>query len=144
MPSRRRAFLLLLGLLATSGLVAASLRFYPARQLVWLASEAEGRKKAAAERRPVMLDFTADWCTACQVLATKNLVDPRVVAEAQGFVAIKVDATKEDDEAEAILARYRVSSLPTLLFLDAQGNEKVRLVNPTETAEILDALRKTR
>lgn len=78
---------------------------------------------AAAKRacRPVMVDFFAEWCTACKELDHKTYPDASVRAEAQRFTAVKVDATHESAELEAIQARYGVVGLPTIVFINGRG-----------------------
>jgi len=50
-----------------------------------------------------------------------------VRAEAGRFVAVKVDATDdENDQINKIKEKYHVVGLPTVVVLDSNGQEKVR------------------
>jgi thioredoxin:protein disulfide reductase len=101
----------------------------PERQLTWVDSEQAGRATAEAEKRPLLIDFTADWCVACKELAKHTFADPRVMQTAAHFVAIKVDATNQDDpQVEAISEKYGVKGLPTVVILDSTGQERKRFV----------------
>lgn len=98
-----------------------------APEIVWLADENEGRAKALAEGKPVLLDFGAEWCTACKELEHKTFPDPLVRTEAARFVAIRVDAT--DDEApdtKRLTEKYKIVGLPTVILLDKDGSEVTR------------------
>ncbi len=78
--------------------------------------------RAAAEGKPVVIDFGAEWCAACKELEHITYVDPRVVETARGFVPLYVDATRSSDPAVAdVLGRYGVKGLPTVLFLAPDG-----------------------
>lgn len=89
--------------------------------IAWETSHDRGLAHAKAWHRPVMIDFGAEWCEACKELELKTYVDPRVRAAAQHFVAIRIDATTIDDNVQKLLDRYGVMGLPTVVFIDSQG-----------------------
>ncbi len=76
---------------------------------------------AKAEKRPVLIDFGADWCIACKELDKLTFVDAAVQQEAARFVAIKVDATNETDDLTTLQTRYGVVGLPTIFFIGSDG-----------------------
>jgi thiol:disulfide interchange protein DsbD len=99
----------------------------PKAQLQWLASESQASQEAQTGHRPMIVDFGAEWCGACKELATHTFADDKVREEAGRFVAVRVDATDEDNEQVAkIKDKYHVVGLPTVVVLDSQGQEKVR------------------
>jgi thioredoxin:protein disulfide reductase len=79
-------------------------------------------EQAKQARQPVMIDFTAEWCVPCKQLELETYIDPRVRAEVQRFVAVKIDATEMTPVIEKIFQRYGVESLPTIVFLDSTGH----------------------
>ena len=90
---------------------------------------------ANAKGKPVLLDFYADWCASCKVMAKTILQDKQVLAALNDFITIKVDVTKNNAETKAVLAYFQVVAPPTFLFFDAEGNElyNLRLVGETST-----------
>jgi thiol:disulfide interchange protein DsbD len=99
----------------------------PKAELQWLDSEESARTQASKEHRPVIVDFGAAWCGACNELATHTFADSTVRAEAGRFVAVRVDATDDDNEqVNKIKDKYHVVGLPTVVVLDSNGDEKVR------------------
>jgi thiol:disulfide interchange protein DsbD len=89
--------------------------------IVWETDHAKAVQKAKEQHKPMMVDFTAQWCQACQELEHKTFVDPRVRAEAQRFVALKIDATTIDDAVDALFKKYGVLGLPAVVFVSSEG-----------------------
>ena len=82
---------------------------------------ADQRARAREAGQPVIIDFWANWCKLCLVLDKKVWTDSQVIAEAQRFMTLKVDATKSDAAMEAIWEEYQVAGLPTIVFIDSRG-----------------------
>jgi len=114
----------------------------PRGHLEWEASEQGARSRATTEARPVLIDFTAEWCGACKELARDTFADPTVMAEASRFVAVKVDATEEDDpKVDQIKNKYNVVGLPTVILIGKNGDERQRFTEFVPPAQFLEALR---
>lgn len=74
--------------------------------------------------KPVVIDFYADWCLPCKELDEKTFGDGRVGNELQRFTRIKADLTAAEDPAtKALTKQYGIVGVPTIVFLDASGNE---------------------
>ena len=86
----------------------------------------EALRKARSSRKPLMIDFWAEWCGWCQRLDQTTYLDPDVIKLAEGFVAVKVNTEGSPHEAEVAL-RYDVASLPTIAFVSPGGRLITRL-----------------
>ena len=95
--------------------------------IVWEPYSEEAFKTAVEQKKPVMIYFAADWCGPCHILREDVFTDADVRAEAERFARFKVDVTKEEPAAVAIQARYSAAALPTVVFIDSTGSERVRL-----------------
>jgi thiol:disulfide interchange protein DsbD len=114
----------------------------PKGELQWLDSEAEGLQLAEREHRPVIVDFGAAWCGACKELTSHTFADANVRSEAGRFVAVRVDATDEDNaQVSAIEKKYKVVGLPTVVVLDSRGKEQARFNEFVPPERFLAAIR---
>ncbi|WP_248340678.1 protein-disulfide reductase DsbD family protein [Anaeromyxobacter paludicola] len=89
----------------------------------WEHDEPAALARARAEGRPVIIDFWADWCAACQELDHLAWADPRVREEAKRFVTLKVDGSTDDPAFEAAYKKYAVVGMPTVVLIDGKGRE---------------------
>jgi thiol:disulfide interchange protein DsbD len=98
----------------------------PPPTIKWERNFDEALKKARKAGKPVIVDFWADWCSWCHRLDKNTYADPWVARKAQDFVAVKVNTEGSRKELE-VARRYRVTSLPTILFLSPEGHQLFRL-----------------
>jgi thiol:disulfide interchange protein len=118
------------------GLIAASLGLFwvmfgateappvgqGAARLAWGTSYARAAEQAAREGKPLLVDFTASWCNACNELEAEVFEQPAVRAMLmRQFVLVKVDFDADTPESNALLARFGVSGLPSVVFVSPDG-----------------------
>jgi thiol:disulfide interchange protein DsbD len=72
----------------------------------------------------VVLDFYADWCVDCIIMARTTFADPRVVQALQPVLTLQADVTANDAEDRALMSHLGVIGPPTLLFFDQMGEER--------------------
>lgn len=90
-----------------------------------------------ARGRPVLVKFSADWCTVCNSNEAV-LADAAIRARIAAVPAVVVDVTDYGDETRALLSRFSVAGPPTLFLLDAAGREipGSRLIGPITVADV--------
>jgi thiol:disulfide interchange protein DsbD len=116
----------------------------PARSLVWEHIPATtAREKALGSQRPLIIDFGAAWCGACKELDKLTFSQESVQHEAGRFLAVKVDATDDDDpNVEAAMSAFSVKGLPTVVIYDSKGAEAARYTDFVEAEKLLSTLKK--
>ena len=87
-------------------------------------SEAELQQALAENNKSlVMLDLYADWCVACKEFEKETFSDPRIQKTFGDMLLLQVDMTKNSEENRALMTKYKVLGLPTILFFNQDGKE---------------------
>jgi thioredoxin:protein disulfide reductase len=127
--------------------LAAALFFAPSGKAEaagppWAAYDAT---RIAAAGKPAVVDFSASWCLPCIELDKKTFSDPRVREALSRRGLYKADMTKAAAADTVALAdKFKILGVPTIVFLDASGNERtdLRLVGFEEPDAFLKRLEK--
>ena len=107
----------------------------------WLPYDAASFDAARAAGRPVALDFSAEWCLPCKLMDRTTYADPRVRAALEQAVRLKVDLTLYDaPEAQEARERFGISGVPTLIYFDTAGVERIRWVGEFSAEALLSEL----
>lgn len=69
--------------------------------------------------KPAIVDFYADWCAPCKMLAP---VLEELAAEYKGRIVIYKVNTEQEQELAAV---FGIRSIPTLLFIPMQGGPQM-------------------
>ncbi|MDI6751253.1 MAG: thioredoxin domain-containing protein [bacterium] len=86
-------------------------------KIEWLVFE-DGLKRAKAENKPLMVHFTADWCSWCKKLEAEAFRNQEVILLSKSLVSVKIDCEKTPELAK----KFQVRGLPTILFISPEGN----------------------
>ncbi len=126
--------------------VAVGIVFLPAPQqslISWQKYDKAAVDAAIAEKKPVLIDFTADWCLSCSVVdrtvySRKDIAD---LIKQKGVLAIKADTTVSDYPATIDLKNiYNEPGVPvSILFVPGQ-NEPMRWRGLSFSDELKSAL----
>jgi thiol:disulfide interchange protein DsbD len=113
----------------------------------WVTVKKEGQllTQLQKEPRPAVIDFTAEWCSVCKVLDRKTFRTDRVIEKAAGFSMIKIDCTSPTEGIAALTEKYKVTGLPTVIFMDRKGKEikDLRVTGFVSPSEMIARMDKT-
>ena len=115
--------------LGLGSLVAAVVMILPEKVeagIVWQPYSAAALASAQREGKPVIIDAFADWCIPCKELDRFTFTHVEVRRQASEFVTLKLNLTRNEPGSEEARARERfgILGVPTIIFLDASGQER--------------------
>jgi thiol:disulfide interchange protein/DsbC/DsbD-like thiol-disulfide interchange protein len=101
---------------------------------------------AQAQGRPVLVNFTADWCVTCKINERAALSSPRVAEALQRSNAVYLvgDWTRRDDAITRELERHGRSGVPLYLLYPATGGAPRILPQLLTEGVVTDALQTAR
>ncbi|MDP3279209.1 MAG: cytochrome c biogenesis protein CcdA [Deltaproteobacteria bacterium] len=117
------------------------------RPVVWQRDLAAAQQLARREHRPLLVDFGATWCRACEELAHRTLPTAAVACALQesNFVTVKLYENEQGEERfEGLQRQWNVRSLPAVIVLDAAGHEVARVNEFIEPAAMAAIVRRVR
>jgi len=137
-----RALFGLLLMVSGAWMVHAAIQPGPPK-ISWVDYRGQSIEQLQTEDKPVLVDFYADWCAACNALDHDTFDDQRVVNKSREFVMVRVDCTSQDNNCVVLTERFTVLGLPTLVFINAKGEElqdlrAVGFLGPTEMLQKME------
>ncbi len=90
------------------------------QELQWFFDENLAYQEAKKTKKPILIDFTADWCLVCHEIDKKLLNSSNTLLK--NFVLLKIDVTQSNEKNKKTLKKYGVSGLPAIVFIDRNGN----------------------
>ena len=91
-----------------------------------------------------LIDFTANWCEACQSIKKDIFSNPTVLEglRQHHIRLLEVDLTVITSDKQEILEKYHVIAPPTLLFFDEKGKylENKTLIGKASVSQIIEEL----
>jgi len=102
------------------------------REEGWYLDWDAGLETAVKEKRPVLAYFEAPWCKFCRLMESETFSSTEIgLTLAHDWIAIRLDIEAEAAEGTyrgerltyaQIAERFGIKGLPSLVFLDTQGD----------------------
>ncbi|MFM8358261.1 MAG: protein-disulfide reductase DsbD family protein [Verrucomicrobiota bacterium] len=112
--------------------------------IAWTPWSAEAVERGLAAGRPVLVDFTARWCTTCQLNKRRAIEVPEVAARIRelGVTTLLGDFTSESPVIAAELQRWGRAGVPLVLVYSRDRSRPPRILPefPLHREQVLAAL----
>jgi thiol:disulfide interchange protein len=105
----------------------------PSTSLVKWVSIEEGIALARSTNKPILFDFTAEWCKPCHMLDAEVFQNAQLAQLInERYVAVRVVDRQQEEgrnkpDVDSLQQRYSVQAFPTLVIADAAGAELSRM-----------------
>lgn len=107
-----------------------------AQMVIFEGSFDEAMKKAKEEKKDLFVDFYADWCGPCKMMATQVFVQPEVGDYFNArFICVKVNVDAKENKE--IAKKYNVTALPTMVFVARDGKELRRITGTKDPVSFI-------
>jgi thiol:disulfide interchange protein len=113
----------------------------PSAPIPWESSDAVARERAKLRGAPLLVFVFADWATAAVRMERTTFADPRVIQRARSFVALRLDVSKADANAQVEADGYDLRTMPSIVLLDHFGHEITRVEGYAGPDDVLGAMR---
>ncbi len=109
------------GVFAGGGVaVEEKVEFTPIKSL------ADLNQQLALSKKPVFLDFYADWCTECKRMEKTTFKDVDIVNLSRQMTVLKADVTANDEVDAELMSYFKIVGPPASLFFAAGGKPLVK------------------
>jgi thiol:disulfide interchange protein DsbD len=124
------------------GVIYLLLGIRPTGKIAWVPYDEAILAKAAEEKKPLIIDFYADWCAPCRLMDKEVFSDHDVVKLMRNLITVQVDLTNAKPSHDRLLRQYQIRGIPTTVFINRQGTEetKLRIVGLVTKSEFLKRL----
>ncbi|MFO7915769.1 MAG: cytochrome c biogenesis protein CcdA [Candidatus Krumholzibacteriales bacterium] len=87
----------------------------------WVPFSRERLADAIDEGKPVLIEFSADWCIPCHELERETFSHSEIIRLSRKFVTMKVDLTTPGGRADRIKREFNIRGVPTIVFYNSKG-----------------------
>ncbi len=111
--------------------------------LIWQSYSSESIN--SHQQSPSVLYFSASWCIPCLELDRTTFAENEIIQAMTDLNAYKVDLSHyNSEESVELRKKYRITGVPTLIFLDASGSEinSERIVGFIGASELLQKIKR--
>lgn len=98
-------------------------------------------ENAKAHNMPIMVLFSADWCTECQSLKAQILNDHEIQEKLDSYFLLEVNLSTPGSSEQEIAKKYHIAGTPEIIFFNSSGELRdKRVVGAISNDELEDVM----
>jgi len=105
-------------------------------EIRWETNLGRATTMARETNRAMLVEFWATWCEVCAAMDANVYSDRRVAGAMQKVIPVRVDIDREP----GISRKYEIAGTPTLMLMDAYGNELFRFTGSLTVERVVQLL----
>src|SRR6185503_9540045 len=109
--------------------------------LKWLKDYSAVLRQAEKEKKPVLIDFTTDWCGWSKKMDRETFAERGVQRELRSFILIRLNP-EATEQNKTISDGFDISDYPTLVVTNYRGEETGRSSGYMDAKEMTEFLQK--
>ena len=97
---------------------------------------------AMQDKKPVLIDFYANWCLDCKLMDATTFKHPQVQAFLKNVVLIRADVTKNTQASQDLMKKFNVIGPPTIILVNKKGQTIKHLVGMQSAKKLTATLKR--
>ncbi len=116
------------------------------KQIAWLYDINKAKEMAKTQNKPLMIDFSAEWCPPCLKMNDSTFSNQNVIEKSKHFIPLKIDVDKQGDIAnkyKSNASKYGGIGIPNILFISPDSIKLAHPIgykNPEQFIMIMDSV----
>ena len=130
----RPFFFVILVIAGIGAVIAVSKWRAPPELVQWRDNFPQAQADARAQKKPVLLYLTAEWCGPCQEMRRDVFTDQQVADAIARFIPVRVDIDRE----QALAQKYEADNgIPEFIQFDPQGKIIRRVQHAMDSQQMI-------
>ena len=116
------------------------------KKINWLYNIKKAKQLAKTQNKPLMIDFSAEWCPPCNRMKDSTFSDQKVIEKSKYFIPVKIDVDKQGliaDKYKSNASKYGGIGIPNILFISPDSVELAHprgYKDPKEFISVMDSV----
>ena len=110
-----------------------------AEPLPWLTDYTAAVESAKKEKKPLLIEFSTEWCPYCQYMKEMVFSEALVQEKLEEYVLVTLNG--DMPEMQAKMEEFKVNGFPTYIFLGTDGKERSRFNTASSAEDMLEKLK---